>query len=139
MSARSEALLTSASDGIYEDEWTTLISDRKDLELDDSGLVKRDLTVASRCRARLTCRRGEYLFDPTMGSRLHTIRTIRQAEQEASAMVEEALEPLIQEGAILGSEITAFEADHIYGIVALSVQIQVDGESAIDLGLIKTG
>jgi len=84
------------------DGW--LIGDDRDYAVDDRGRLFRDETILTRTRIRLLTRRGSWVFDPTLGSRLYQIRTTKDAELKTELYAIEALQPMIDDGSI--SEIT---------------------------------
>lgn len=109
-------------------------------DINDDGHLVRDATVASRCRRRLMIRRGEWVGDPDLGSRLHEITTTKQAQREAEGIIREALQPMIDDGSI--TEIIVGEdlvIDHAKGHVGIFVEIVVAGDEQVPLGTFLLG
>ena len=92
-----------------------------DCAYDEKGRLVEDNTPASRVIVRLRARRGEYLRDPNFGSRLHLIKTIRDAKANLFPYLIEAEQPLIDEGVI-----TTIETGKIWsdpgGVVAATAR-----------------
>ena len=112
---------------------------RNALTEDGTGELIRDYTARSRARFRLTCRRGKYWADLSMGSLLHTINTLGQARRQALAFCQQALQPMIDAGDIDAVSITDIEEDPIKGTLAMAVLIDIPEGEAVDLGLIPVG
>lgn len=111
-----------------------------DIVLDDRGDIYRDYSIESRCTFRLMCRRGEYWADPTLGSRLHTIKTLKDAKKKVDAFVREALKPLISEGSITNVAIGEYYQNEDTGSLAVQILIEVPSSTQpVDLGLIPIG
>ena len=105
------------------------LGDHKDLSLDDAGRLARDYTVASRVRMRLCAKRGAWAYDKNLGSRLHELTT-RELSTHAMAVVVEALQPLIDEGAITSVDITDVNVDDRTGLGQIAVTFTVPGNAA---------
>lgn len=116
-----------------------LLDDSGSYAFDSYGHIMRDPTVATRCRIRLRTRRGEWIFDPTLGSRLHTIQTTKGASGKARQYIREALKPLLDEGAILAIDVGDVETSDSAGLLAVRVAVTVPGEGVQSLGLIPLG
>jgi len=101
--------------------------------VDSNGHLTMDDTVASRATVRLRARRGEYYRDRTLGSRLHTIETIEQAEREFLTMCEEALKPLLDSGEIVRLEQGAMEVDPGPGLFKAQLLIYVEEEEYVEI------
>jgi len=74
------------------------------------GHFERDASPATAIYLRLFTRRGEYLADPTFGSRLHELARYKRADRAARdlpAMVQEALAPLVREGRLSSVDVVA--------------------------------
>lgn len=109
--------------------------DRKGMSLDSNGLLVRDYSVASRVRMRLLTKRGHWALHPDMGSRLHELTT-RELRSKAQAVVTEALQPLIDEGEIVGITIGAIDIDEVTGYGAVEVTFTVPGiDKGISIGV----
>lgn len=115
-----------------------IINDDKDNETFLEGLA-RDSTVASVCRFRLLCKLGKWTLDPTVGSRLHTIKSIRRGRENAEAYIKEALQPLINEGLILSVQVGDIRAHQVSGKLSIGVLITLPDLNQLDLGLISVG
>ncbi len=111
------------------------LSDKKTLSLDSQGQLVRDFTVASRARMRLTAKRGQWPYDPNLGSRFHQLTT-RELRTKALGVAIEALQPLIDEGAITDVAIGAISINETTGACALEVTITVPRSSqGISIGV----
>jgi phage gp46-like protein len=111
-----------------------------DITYDDYGAIDRDYSPESRCTFRLLCRRGQYWVDPTLGSRLYTIKTLKDAKRKVAAYVDEALKPLVSEGTILGASIGEYYEDPVNGMLAVQIMINIPSATQpVDLGLIPLG
>lgn len=119
-------------------EYCIDISDHKVNNLDASELL-RDYTIASRCRFRLTCRRGHWWADPAIGSNLHLLKSLGQARAEAEKFCTEALQDLIDDGEIASIALLEIEEDPVVGWIALHLEITVPGGTTVDLGLVPVG
>lgn len=123
-----------------EGYYCTEILDGRDYSISSSGKLTRDYTIASRARMRLLARRGEWLYDPTMGSRFHTIKRQDRAEADCAVFAVEALQPLINEGEIIKVEIGEIDFDAKLGALAVEIFITTPNiEERISLGKIKIG
>lgn len=119
--------------------YNLMINDAGDLEVDDNGQLMRDYSVATRARIHLMCRRGEYWADPTMGSRFHLLKLLKDARAKVQSYAEEALEPLVRDGSIIGVEATDVEELVETGQLAARIAITVAEGEAVQLGLIPLG
>lgn len=120
-------------------EWTPLMNAQGDYEVSGGRLV-RDYTVSSRCRMRLSARRGQWAYDPDFGSRLHEVKAIREARRMALPIVVEALQPLIDEGSILGVTLGEVESDDRTGLLGVEVFIALPQSDVLEsLGLYRIG
>ena len=121
-----------------------VITDRGNYEVLASNALKvaghlaRETTVATRCRFRLKIARGSWPYDPDLGSRLHTIRTLRQAVAEAEEMCVEALQDLIDDGDVTRVTLGDIHADPSSGHFAARVLIQTP-TATVDLDMIPMG
>jgi phage gp46-like protein len=114
------------------DGW--LINDDRDYELTPEGLMVRDDTIATRCRFHLLTRRGEYFANPEVGSRLHTIKITKNADAIATAMVNEALAPLVSDGSI--AEVSSIRVSvGVEGQIVIEIAV-LTGDRLIELGAI---
>jgi len=110
------------------------ITDQKDLQIDDDGHLMRDLTIESRAKFRLLCHRGEWPYDPECGSRLHTLTTIRDAQRNALLYAQQALKPLINEGAIKQVTLGDIKIDGTYGLLAIEFLIDIPESGIMSIG-----
>ena len=108
-----------------------------DLRLSALGLLIRDGTIVSRCRIRLMTRRGEWLGDPLLGSRLHTIQTTKNAARQLQDFTQEALQPMIDDGSIVSVEQTSIEVGEPDGILVAHVLVRAPDESVVSVGDIE--
>jgi len=122
------------SDGVY---W--LIDDGRDYQITDAGGLRRESEITTRCRLRLLTRRGEWFGDPLLGSRLHTIKILKNAKRDAEDYIREALQPLVDEGAILAITVRQIETDHTTGALGVWVEVVVPGDQVIPLGRVPLG
>lgn len=120
-------------------EYCLEITDERTNAVVAQGLLNRDYTVASRCRFRLMCRRGEYWADPELGSRLHTIYTLKAARAKADTYVKEALQPLVDEAAILEAAVVDVQQDPATGMLLAHASVTIPEGESVDLGLIPLG
>ncbi len=114
---------------------TFLVGDDKDLVVNRHGELERDALPRSRCLARILTRRGKWALAPNFGSRLHEIQITKGAYRRARDAIEEALKPLLDEGAIKAvrvEPITDVDGSHI---VAVEAFVSVPG----DLGVQSLG
>lgn len=119
------------------DSW--LIDSRGNYQLDNEGKLVRDPTVATRCRIRLSTRRGQFALDPELGSRLHEIQITKNADRQILDAVTEALEPLIDDGSILSFAIdTQADLSRIYARITVEVP-GASGRDVIPLGPFQVG
>jgi len=88
----------------YADQQTVFLTYDGSPVVDDNGNLTLDSTVQSEVLVLLFGRRGEHYRDDKRGSRLHTIKTVGQAEREFLPMCREALKPLTDTGRILRLE-----------------------------------
>lgn len=102
-----------------------------DNQLTADGKIRREDTIATQCRIRLTTRRGEYFADPSIGSRLHLIKITKNAGRQVTDAVREALEPLRLSGQIVSASTPTIEVDHASGIIAFVLEIQIPGDPDI--------
>lgn len=116
-----------------------LVNDAGDLEVDDYGQLMRDYSVATRARIHLLTRRGEYWADPTMGSRFHLLKLLKDARAKVQAYAEEALLPMVRDGSIISVEATEVEELVETGQLACRIAITVAEGEAVQLGLIPLG
>lgn len=129
----------SEADANDDRPYNALVNDSGDNELDDRGQLVRDYTIATRCTFRLQCQRGKYWADNEMGSRFHTIKTLRDAKTKVLPYAREALKALIDDGDVLSVGVGEIEVDYKNGRLAAQIFIDVPGENFIDLGLIELG
>lgn len=116
------------------------LTDGKDLGMTSGGQINRDYTVASRARMRLLARRGEWIYDPSFGSRFHTIKTQEEARADCLTFAVEALQPLIDEGEIWLVEIGEIDFDAYRGSLAVEIFITIPSEEErVSLGKIRIG
>jgi len=115
------------------------INDAGELTLDDNGQLMRDYSVRTRCRVRLLCHRGKYWADPEMGSRFYTLKTLKAAEAKVQAYAAEALQPLIDDGSILGVTTREIDIDEDTGQLVARIVVSVGQDEAVDLGLLELG
>ena len=128
------------TEGVAPEYCLDIGDDKKNsLTEDGTGELIRDYSVASRARFRLTCRRGEWWADRTVGSLLHTVNTLGQAQRQVQAFCQQALQPMIDTDEIVSVTVVAIEEDPVDGTLAASVQIEVPEGEAVDLGLIPVG
>lgn len=120
-----------------------LVTDGKDLEITATGALSIDYTPSSRCRVRLLAKRGRWVYDPELGSRFWELKTLRQAQAGARSAAQEALEPLIAEGAILAVDVGAIEVDPRTGMVGVEVFVTLPsttgGDEVLSVGTYKLG
>jgi phage gp46-like protein len=116
----------------------TLIGDDRDYAT-TSGLLDRDLTIASRCRARLLTRRGQWAPDMTLGSRLHTIKLLKGAGQKAMDCIEEALADMIESGEIVSILPLEIVEDHRTGALGVRVEVALPRAQVVPLGVLPLG
>lgn len=110
------------------------------LDTDGVGRLVRDETgIVSRAIARLKIRRGQWIGDANMGSRLHQIETTAEFRRRAEDVIREALQPLIDEGSIQDVVVGEPEVDETRAYAAAQVWIVVDDEDIRPLGLISFG
>ncbi len=92
-----------------------------DYALDQDGRLQRvPDSVEQEVYFRLTIHRGTYLDDVTLGSRLWELaarKSARTAAQEVPAIVREALQPMLDRGAIRNLTVEATPADRQLSIV----------------------
>lgn len=115
-----------------------LINDDGDNEVDEFGRLVRDKTVASRARFRLLCRRGQWRYDRTIGSRFHEIKLLRGAQGKCERYALEALKPLIDEGSVLDVTVGQVLTDRIRGFLAVPITITTP-EGEVSLGWFRLG
>ena len=120
-------------------EYCIDIGDNKQNSLTADNRLLRDPSIKSRARFRLTCRREKWWADKNIGSRLHTITTLGQAQREVQQFCEEALQDLIDDGDLLTVTVVDIEEDPVAGQLAAHVMLGVPEGEAIDLGLIPVG
>jgi phage gp46-like protein len=122
-----------------ERTWCPLVTDEKDLEVLPNGDTEKDFTVASRCRVRLTAHLGKWCLDPTLGSRFFELKRLRDARTKARDYAQQALAPLVLEGAILGVEVGQAELD-AGGMLGVEVLVKLPGETdAVSIGTFGLG
>jgi phage gp46-like protein len=114
-------------------------SKHNSLTEDGTGELIRDYTVASRARFRLTCRRGHWWANIDVGSLFHELNTLGQAQRQAQAFAQQALQDLIDAGEILSVTVTEIEEDPVDGTLKARVEIEIPEGEAVDLGLIPVG
>ncbi len=115
-----------------------LIGDDRDYSTTD-GLLDRDATIASRCRARLLTRRGGWSPDLAFGSRLHEIRLLKSAQQVAMIYVEEALADLVRDGEIAEINLLEFVTDYTTGAIGARIEVVLPLDEVVPLGVIPLG
>jgi len=123
----------------YESKTSVYITPRGDCLVDSEGHLVEDATIASRVTVRLRARRGEYYLDKNFGSRLHTIRTLQDAEREFLPMCEEALQPMLDAGEIVRLELGAFEAKQGPGAFLAELLIYVTEEEVLRIAGLPLG
>lgn len=115
------------------------ISDQGELSNDEYGHIEKDYSIASQCRFRLKCRRGQWPYDTTLGSRLWQLKYTKSAEPQILDMCREALQDLIDNGQILDVQIGEIEEDVDNGAIKVEIIVTVSTEEAVNLGLIPIG
>lgn len=120
-------------------EYCLEITDARDNRLLDTGWLNRDYTVVSRCRFRLLCRRNQWWADLEIGSRLHEIKTLKDAKAKVDAYAKEALEPLVREGAISGMQTLAVESDPDTGMLLAHIAVTLPEGQSLTLEAIPVG
>lgn len=126
-------------EGDNDTEYCHEISNSKDLVVTTSKKLSRDTSLASRCRFRLTCKRGLWVHDANIGSQFYKLRTLKEAKRNAQKYAQEALQDLIDDNLIKSVEVDAIEQDYTNGTTNISVTIeQVDGERMV-IGNLKVG
>lgn len=129
--------LTSQCD---DSTFTHLITDGGNLKLDDAGHLYRDCTVVeSKAKFLIKLKRGEWWADPELGSRIHTIKTIRDANQKFERYVREALDILIKSGEITSISMGEVVTNQSTGFYGAQVFINVPYLGELDLGFIPIG
>jgi len=93
----------------FSDQQVVLLDVSGAPTIDDDGHLELDNTVQSEALVLLFGRRGEHYRDRNWLGRLHTIKTVGQAEREFLPMCEEALKPLLDTGRIVRLELGALE------------------------------
>jgi phage gp46-like protein len=116
-----------------------LINDDGDYETTADGRWKRDPTIATRCRVRLKTRRGDWFADPTLGSRLHTLRTTKNAFRLARDYVLEALAPLVSEGAIRAIDVQAIDENPQAGVLKIEIVVTLPDETMLSVAEVAIG
>lgn len=111
----------------------------RDLVADDFGGLVFDQSIVTRCYLRLQTRRGSFWRDASFGSRLHTIETLENARPRIQRFAEEALEPLIQSGEIVGVEIGRVEINPTTGGLFAHILVNVPRDRAIEIANLKLG
>ena len=121
--------------------YTPFIGNDGEYALDAKGAVVMDATVQTEVRCRLTARRGHYIYDPTFGSRFYECKTDEDVRTKAPAIVAEALQPMVDQGRILGAGVSevveiwrAGEATH-----GISIWVQVDDEQILEIAALPIG
>lgn len=106
------------------------IGDSKDLDI-DSGMVVRDTSIISEVRFRLTCRRGQWWVDKKIGSRLHEIKTSKNAKTRVAQYVKEALAEMLRDKRISSISVEDVSFDSKTGSMYIAIVIETpDGEKA---------
>jgi phage gp46-like protein len=129
-----------AYDVAKSDSWIKALVDRYPTEAwVPNGLLARDDTIASRCRARLLTRRGQWAPDRTLGSRLWEIKLLKHAGQKAMIAIEEALADMIVGGEIDSINPLEIVEDYRTGALGVRVEIVLPNEQVVPLGLLPLG
>jgi len=76
------------------------ISDNGDFELDENGHLRIDDSIETRCRIRISTKRGHWL-NTEIGSRLHEVRLLKHSDNKIKDAIREALQPLIDSGEVV--------------------------------------
>jgi phage gp46-like protein len=121
------------TDGEY-----TYINDSGDFELRGGELV-RDKTLDTRCRFRLLCRRGKWVYDSNFGSRFWQIKDLREAKRNAQKYATEALQPLIDSGEVTAVTVIEVDTDALTGFVFANIVIDTPQKNGLQLGTFKVG
>jgi len=121
-------------------EYCIELGNSGDLSLDEKGALVRDYSIASRCRLRLKTRRGKWVHDPNIGSRLHELRTLKQAKRKLLPYCKEALEELIAEGLVTKVELGEMVADEYTNRLEAEIFIyEPGGDERVSLGTFRMG
>lgn len=115
------------------------ISDGQENTVDEYGQLVQDQTVASRVRFRLLCHRGQWWADSEVGSHLHELQTLKDARARCQAIVDEALQPLVQEGAVLSTQVASVAQDPETGLLAADIVITVPEGDPVRLESVPVG
>lgn len=120
-----------------DDLWLT---DDRDYAINAWGHLRRDPSgIAARLSRRLLIRRGEWLV-PTLGSRLHEIKTLTSARRRAEDAIREAWQDLIDSGAIVSITVGNVEIEHTRGYLAVPVAVEIAGrDGLLSLGTFQLG
>jgi phage gp46-like protein len=110
------------------------VNDRGDYEETSTG-IRLDNTVRTKCLLALRARRDQYWYDLDYGSRIHTIKTLRDAYRHAEHYCQEALQFLIDRGEIVAVTVPfeTISQDGATGAVQFQVVIEVTEEEIVDI------
>lgn len=98
------------------------------------GHLCRDPTLRTRCLIRLMTRRGEWFGDPELGSLLHTIQHLKNADAQVARHVAQALQPMIDDGSINKVTIVELVTDFDTGTIAAHIEVEAAGGDIVPLG-----
>jgi phage gp46-like protein len=120
---------------------TRWLSDDGDYVVGPLGACVEDPTIRTRALVRLRTRRGQYWGNPKLGSRLHELRSARDAEAQVLAMAKEALQPLLSTGELKSVELgpSGVYQDVATGSLFCQLLLTVDEETIIALSALPIG
>jgi phage gp46-like protein len=95
------------------------------------GELVRERGIATRCYFRLKCRRGQYIYDPDLGSRIHTLRSLAEGRRKAATYIREALQPLLDEGALTAIDIGELQQDSLTGLLVIPIELTAPPEGIV--------
>jgi len=120
---------------------TRWLSSSGNYEIGPDGACIEDTTVATRATVRLMTRRGLYWSNKDMGSRLHLLRTLRDARAKVVTYAKEALQPLLDTGELLSVELGQ---DGVYedvdrGMFCCQLLLEVEPGVIVELSALPIG
>jgi phage gp46-like protein len=105
----------------------------------DYDLLRDPTGIITRATIRLRVRRGSWIGDKDIGSRLHEIDNTAAARRELADVIREALQPLIDDGSIADVVVGEIEVSELDGRAAAEVGLVTSSQDVLPLGLIPFG